>query len=740
MNNIHQFESVIGDHEIIIETGRLAGQAGGAVTIRSGESVLLVTATGASPRPGIDFFPLTVDFEARLYAAGKIPGGFFRREGRPSEAATLICRLVDRPVRPLFPKDFRNEIQIVITPLSADQETHLDILALIGASTALSISDIPFGGPIGAVRVGYIDGKLVFNPTISEMENSALNLRLAGTEDAIVMVEADAHQVPESLMIEALQKGHEAIQDVIRMQLEMQSKVAKAKVDYEPFVIDEETYTLVQEKVGNRLANALVKARSLDKSGHRDTMATLFDELVTELGLDEEGAELPYTKKEVRDIYDDLIKKEVRRTILREGIRPDGRDTSTVRPLNCEVGLLPRVHGSGLFSRGETQVLTSATLGTSRDEQIIDDLSPEESKRYMHHYNFPPYSTGEVRPMRGPKRREIGHGALAEHALLPVLPSEEDFPYTMRLVSDVMSSNGSTSMASVCGSTLSLMDAGVPIKAPVAGIAMGLVTEEGHYAILTDIQGMEDHLGDMDFKVAGTRKGITALQMDIKISGLGYDILEKALAQARDARLLILDKIEETIPEPRAELSPYAPRITIMKIDPEKIGAVIGPGGKTIRSIVDETGVKIDIEDDGTVLLASTDGPASERAQEMIRRLVEEPEVGKIYLGKVTRVESYGAFVEILPKQEGLIHISQLADYRVRAVEDIVSLGDEVMVMVVDIDPEGKIKLSRQAVLENWTLEEARDSDPKIGSRSRGRRGGDRRGSSRHSSDRRRRH
>ncbi len=740
MNNIHQFESVIGDHEIIIETGRLAGQAGGAVTIRSGESVLLVTATGASPRPGIDFFPLTVDFEARLYAAGKIPGGFFRREGRPSEAATLICRLVDRPVRPLFPKDFRNEIQIVITPLSADQETHLDILALIGASTALSISDIPFGGPIGAVRVGYIDGKLVFNPTISEMENSALNLRLAGTEDAIVMVEADAHQVPESLMIEALQKGHEAIQDVIRMQLEMQSKVAKAKVDYEPFVIDEETYTLVQEKVGNRLANALVKARSLDKSGHRDTMATLFDELVTELGLDEEGAELPYTKKEVRDIYDDLIKKEVRRTILREGIRPDGRDTSTVRPLNCEVGLLPRVHGSGLFSRGETQVLTSATLGTSRDEQIIDDLSPEESKRYMHHYNFPPYSTGEVRPMRGPKRREIGHGALAEHALLPVLPSEEDFPYTMRLVSDVMSSNGSTSMASVCGSTLSLMDAGVPIKAPVAGIAMGLVTEEGHYAILTDIQGMEDHLGDMDFKVAGTRKGITALQMDIKISGLGYDILEKALAQARDARLLILDKIEETIPEPRAELSPYAPRITIMKIDPEKIGAVIGPGGKTIRSIVDETGVKIDIEDDGTVLLASTDGPASERAQEMIRRLVEEPEVGKIYLGKVTRVESYGAFVEILPKQEGLIHISQLADYRVRAVEDIVSLGDEVMVMVVDIDPEGKIKLSRQAVLENWTLEEARDSDPKIGSRSRGRRGGDRRGSSRRSSDRRRRH
>jgi polyribonucleotide nucleotidyltransferase len=712
MNNLKQFTTAIGEHQIIIETGKLAGQAGGAVTVRCGDTVVLATATAAKePREGIDFFPLTVDYEERLYAAGKIPGGFFKREGRPSEAAILLCRLVDRPLRPLFPKGFRNDVQIILTALSSDQDNYLDILGIIGASAALAVSDIPFLGPVGAVRVGYTDGQFVLNPTATQMEHSSLDLRLAGTKEAILMVEAGANEISEALIIEAMRLGHEAFQDAIRVQEEMQAQVGKPKREFAVYTVPEETRQAIPDDLAQRIEAIL--AESMSKREQDEALFALKQSLI-------EGLQESYDEGDVGELFEETLKEVVRQGILQRGRRPDGRVLNEIRRINCEVGLLPRTHGSGVFTRGETQVLTIATLGTVSDEQVLDGLSSEDSKRYMHHYNFPPYSTGETRMLRGPGRREIGHGALAERALLPMLPPEEEFPYTIRLVSEVLSSNGSTSMASVCGSTLALMDAGVPLKAPVAGVAMGLIKGDESLAILSDIQGLEDFMGDMDFKVAGTRQGITALQMDIKTKGITGEIFAAALNQAREGRLFILDKMAETLPAPRPNLSPYAPRITLLKIDPEKIGAVIGPGGKVIRKIQEDTNVKIDIEDDGTVFIASTDEEGSRRAAEIIRNLTEEAEVGKIYTGKVVRITDFGAFVEILPGQDGLVHISQLADYKVERVEDAVRVGDEIMVMVTDIDPTGKIRLSRQAVLQGWSAEEARDRDRRPTTRERG--------------------
>lgn len=713
---VRRFAAQVAGVEVIFETGKLAGQANGAVLARTGDTMLLATATASlPPREGTDFFPLTVDYEERLYAAGRIPGSFFRREGRPSEDGILICRLTDRPLRPLFAKGTRSEVQVALTALSSDGENRLDVLAINAASAALMISGMPFGGPVGAVRVGLIDDQLVINPAASQMENSILDLRLAGTEDAIVMVEAGANEVTETKMLEALRLGHEAMQDLIRVQKEMAAQVGKPPLEFTVLEVSPEVKAAVAGQLEGRIAPVLGGTKEENDAA----VNRLRDEIVDSFADDE-----AIDPKDVKKVFNEDLKHVVRQRILDEGVRPDGRDTTTVRPIWCEVGLLPRTHGSGLFTRGETQVLTITTLGTPREEQNMDTLGPHQTKRYIHHYNFPPFSTGEVRFMRGPNRRSIGHGALAERALLPMIPAGDEFPYTLRLVSEVLSSNGSTSMGSVCGSTLSLMDAGVPIKAPVSGIAMGLISEGERYAILTDIQGLEDALGDMDFKVAGTRRGITALQMDIKIRGLSYQILEEALAQAREGRLHILDRMLETIEKPREDLSSYAPRIITIHVEPDKIGRIIGPGGKMIRAIQDETGVKIDIEDDGSVFIASADADASTRAIEMVQALIEEAEVGKIYTGKVVRTTDFGAFVEILPGTDGLVHISQLADYRVASVEDVVRVGDEIMVMVVSIGPEGKIRLSRQAVLEGWTVEQAIESDRRRpssrGSRDRG--------------------
>jgi polyribonucleotide nucleotidyltransferase len=721
------YTTMVGGKPITIETGELAGQAGGAVVMRQGDTMLLATATMSKhPREGIDFFPLSVDYEERLYAAGRIPGSFFRREGRPTESAILIDRLTDRPLRPLFPKDMRNEVQIILTALSHDQVHNIDILGVVGASAALTISNIPWEGPIAAVRVGLIDDELIINPTIPEIEDSLLDLRMAGTAEAIIMVEAGANEVSEATLIKALELGHEAMQPLIALQQQMRDEVGKPKSDYTTFSIDETLRHKVTAFIGDRLAQAVVQATPLDKASHSKLIDELRNEIVDTFA---EQAEADIALQDVRAIFNDVHKAEVRKRILEENVRPDGRGPVEIRPLSAQVRLSPRAHGSGLFQRGETQVLTIATLGTLREEQMLDGLYPEDSKRYIHHYNFPPYSTGETWFLRGPKRREIGHGALAEAALYPMIPAEEEFPYTLRLVSEALSSNGSTSMASVCGSTLALMDTGVPIKRPVGGIAMGLVTDGQRSIVLTDIQGMEDHLGDMDFKVAGTVQGITALQMDIKIKGISYELLEQALEQAHAARLKIIDTILEAIPEPRAELSPYAPRMTTLQVDPEKIGKIIGSGGKTIRAIQDECDVKIDIEDDGTVYIAAVAGPAAEKALARIEALIEEAELGEIYTGKVVRTTNFGAFVEILPGTDGMVHISQLADFKVPTVEDVVKVGDEIMVMVTNIGPDGKIRLSRQAVLEGWTLEEAQQHDqPRRGGSSGGRGGrGDRR-------------
>lgn len=747
MSEAKQFNVLVGNDLITFETGKLAGLAGGAVTVRVGDTMLLATATmSKEPRTGIDFFPLSVDYEEKLYAAGRIPGSFFRREGRAGEGAVLTSRLTDRPLRPLFPSDFRNDVQIIITSLSVDQVHQPDILAINGASAALTISDIPFGvapydGPIGAVRVGRVDGELVINPTFEMMDKSDLDLRIAGTRDAILMVECGAYEVDEAAMVKALEFGHQSLQPIIDLQAQMAAEIGKPKrTDYQKFILNEKLVADVRAKVGNRIENIFGAATT--KESRSDALDALVSEVVAHFTsnptpvVNKAGALLAAVDPgDLKEILHDLEKEVVRGRIVKQGARPDGRGLRDIRPLAAEVGLSPRAHGSGLFTRGETQVLSLATLGTPRDAQELDTLSPEDKKRYLHHYNFPPFSTGEVRPLRGSSRREIGHGALAERALVPVLPAEENFAYTLRVVSEVLSSNGSTSMGSVCGSTLALMDAGVPITAPVAGIAMGLVKDNGGYAILTDIQGIEDHLGDMDFKVAGTEKGITALQMDIKIKGLTAQIMSEALAQAREARLKILDLIRNTLSEPRPDLSPFAPRMTIMQINPDKIGAVIGPGGKMIRKIQDETGVQIDIEDDGRVFISATDGPSAAKAREMIAGLTESPEIGRIYTGKVVRTTDFGAFVEIMSGVDGMVHISQLADYRVNKVEDIARVGDELTVMVINVDEGGKIRLSRQAVLQGWTAEEAmeRDRKPSGGGRPGG---GDRGGGRRFGGDR----
>ncbi|MFC1915156.1 polyribonucleotide nucleotidyltransferase [Chloroflexota bacterium] len=692
MIELQSFECNVGGRNLIIEAGKLAGQANGAVTIRYGDTVVLVTATiSDEPREGVDFLPLTIDYEERLYAAGKIPGGFIRREGRPSEEAILACRLVDRPLRPLLPKGWRRDIQIVATVLSVDQENDPDILAVIGGSAALSISEVPFDGPVSAVHVGYINGELVLNPTLAQLEDSQLDLIVVSTKQAIVMIEAGVKETPEDFMSQTIKFGHEANQAIIKLQEQLQQACGKPKEEAPSQKINPELVSAVSSAVGERLTQALNQP---DKSEREQAISELKNGLVESLGE-------AFAKEDILAVFEAKAKTEVRDGILK-GQRLNGRGLTEVRPISAEVGLLPRTHGSALFSRGQTQVLTIATLGSTRQEQKLDGLGIEENKRFIHHYNFPPFSSGEVKRLGSPGRREIGHGALAGRALVPVLPKDEDFPYTIRLVSEVLSSNGSTSMASVCAGSLSLMDAGIPIKTAVAGVAMGLVTgDNSDYVILTDIEGLEDAYGDMDFKIAGTSEGITALQMDIKLKGVSLEILEKIINQSREARLFILDKMNQTISSSRPEVSHYAPRMQKIMIDPEKIGSVIGTGGKTIRSIIEETKATIDISNDGTVLIGSTDAEAARRAIEIIEGLTKEVEVGTIYTGKVTRIFDFGAMVEVLPGKEGLVHISELAGYRVASVEDVVKVGDEVTVKVINIDNMGRINLSRRAVSES---------------------------------------
>lgn len=717
-----KYETMMGEKTISFETGQLAGQAGGAITARMGDTMVFATATmSGEPRLGIDFFPLTVDYEERMYAGGRIPGSFFRREGRPSEDAILTARLTDRPLRPLFPKDMRNDVQVILYSFSVDGENPIDIAAVNAASAALMISDIPWGGPIGAVRVGLVDGQFIANPTFSEQAQSELDLRMAATKEAILMVECGAKEVSEDTVIAALDFGHQAMQSVIELQERMRAEIGKPKRAYEHFEIDQTVQTTVAEQATGSLSEIL------NQPNEKAQLDLAFNELRDSIVAQYDDQEVDKSS-DARKAFDDAVKSAVRQRILDDNVRVDGRGLTDVRPIWCKVEVSPRAHGSGLFTRGETQVLTLATLGTPREAQELDNLTPSDSKRYMHHYNFPPFSVGETRFLRGASRREIGHGVLAERALLQVIPPETEFPYTLRLVSEVLSSNGSTSMASVCASTLALMDTGVPIKAPVAGVAMGLIKgEDGRYAILTDILGLEDHLGDMDFKVAGTTEGITALQMDIKIKGITHEVMSEALEQARKGRLHILGKMMETIPVPNPELKPHTPRITILKIPVDKIGAVIGPGGKTIRSIQEETKTRIDIQEDGSIFVASTDSEGENIARERILALTEVPEIGRIYTGKVVRITDFGAFVEILPNTDGMVHISQLDSERIERVQDVVSMGDEITVMVTDISGEGKIRLSRQAVLEGWTAEEARKRDRPSKS-SRGRRNDSRKG------------
>ena len=692
-------EVEVGGKALIVESGTLAGLADGAVTIRYGDTMILATAVASqNPREGVDFFPLTVDFEEKLYAAGKIPGGFIKREGRPSEHSILSSRLTDRPLRPLFPKGFRNDVQVVINVFSADQENDTDVLGICGASAALTISTIPFNGPVAAVRVGYVNSAFVINPTESELKYSDLDLVVAGTRDAVMMVEAGAQELAEAVMLEAVRRGHEALQPIIDLQERMAAAIGKAKREIALHVLAPELKAEVGGVTREPLMQTLYKERKEERKAATDEVKAA---MLAHFAPRVEAGEV--SVKDLNDAFQSELKYVTRQRILNEGIRPDLRDLTTVRPISCDVGILPRPHGSGLFTRGETQVLTICTLGPGKDEQTIDDISSDSKKRFIHQYNFPPFSVGETRPLRGPGRREIGHGALAERSVAAVVPGEEEFPYVIRLVSEVLSSNGSTSMASVCGSTLALMDAGVPISAPVAGVAMGLITgEEGRYAVLTDIQGIEDALGDMDFKVAGTADGVTGLQMDIKVKGITFEIMEQALQQAHDARLFILDKMLEVIQEPRETLSPYAPRIVKIQINPEKIGALIGPGGKNIRRIQDECKVNIEVQDDGTVLIATADGEAADKAVAQVKAITMDVEAGQIYDGIVKRVIAIGAFVEILPGKEGLVHISQLAATRVESVEDVVKPGDHLSVKVVEIDGQGRVNLSHKATLPGF--------------------------------------
>jgi polyribonucleotide nucleotidyltransferase len=704
-SEVKQYKVEIGGKTLIFETGLMAGQAGGAVTIRLGDALMLGVATmSLEPREGINFFPLTVDYEERMYAGGRIPGSFFRREGRPTEEAILTARLTDRPLRPLFPKDMRNDVQVILYALSADGENPLDILAINAASAAMTISDIPWDGPVGAVRIGRIEGEFVVNPSFAELAESDLDLRVAGTRDAILMVEAGAKEVSEDVMVAGLGFAHQSLQVLIDLQEQMASEIGKTKREYPSYAVDE----TLETKVYNRVVDSLTQILDQDqtKAERSEAIKALKAEMVAEVPSQDEGL-----IRNIKSAFEAAYKSIIRSRILDQGLRPDGRSLQDVRDIWGMVEVSPRAHGSGLFTRGETQVLTLATVGTPRDAQSLDNLTPEDEKRYIHHYNFPPFSVGETRFLRGASRREIGHGALAERALRQMIPAEADFPYTLRLVSEVLSSNGSSSMASVCGSTLALMDTGVPIKAPVAGVAMGLIKDGDRYAILTDILGLEDHLGDMDFKVAGTDDGITALQMDIKTKGISSEIMTQALEQAKVARTHIMSKMLEVIAEPRPELKPHVPRITTVQIPVDKIGAVIGPGGKVIRSIQEETGATIDIGEDGTVFIATADGDSALAAKMRIEMLTETPEVGRIYTGKVVGMKNFGVFVQLMPGTDGMVHISQLDTQRVNQVEDVVTMGDEITVMVTEIDRNGKIRLSRRAVLEGWSAEEAVQQD-----------------------------
>ena len=713
---LSSFRREIGAETITIEAGKLAQKANGSVLVRSGDCVILVTATMSKPREGIDFFPLTIDFEERLYARGKIPGSFFRREGRPSTHGVLIARLTDRPLRPLFPKGFRNEIQVIITPLSIDQDTPIDILSLIGASAALSISDIPFVAPIGTTRMGYVDGEFVVNPTYSQLENSTLDLIVAGSRQGVIMMEAGVTEMPEDLVYEAIQRAQDANQQVIELQEEAVRSIGKSKVGFDANAYPEELDERIARELNGRLDSILQSSAVGEELAEQ--VGTLKSEVVERLGEE-------FQPGDVRNAFEVTEEEAYRKAILDDSKRPDGRGLKELRAISAEVALLPRTHGTGLFTRGETQVLGVATLGSVGDAQKLDTLSPETTKRFMFHYNFPPYSTGEARRVGSPGRREIGHGALAERALAPVLPNEEDFPYTIRLVSEIMSSNGSTSMGSVCAGTLALMDAGVPIKAPVAGISVGLVTgDDGRYVTLTDIQGMEDHIGDMDFKVAGTNEGITAIQLDIKVKSISFDVVRDALAQAKEARLFILERIKQAIEESRPELSPFAPRVIRINIPVEKIGAIIGPGGKTIRGIIEATKSTVDVMDDGTVMIGSSDGDAAKKAVGMIEALTREVKAGDIYTGKVVRLMNFGAFVEILPGKDGLVHISELSDHHIASVEDEVSVGDEITVVVKEIDSMGRINLSRRALMQGEDPSEEDGAEPAAAQRSDDDRGG----------------
>ena len=693
MQRMHSFSTDFGGRTLTIETGKIAKQANGAVLVRYGETAVVVAATGTdTPREGVDFFPLTVDFEEKMYAVGKIPGGFLRREGRPAETAILTSRLIDRPIRPMFPDGYHNDVQIVCTAVSVDPDNAPDIPAMIGASCALSISDIPFEGPIAGVRVGLIDGQFIVEPTVEQAKVSELNLAVAGTKDAILMVEAGAKEVSEEVMLDAIWFAHGEIKKLVEFQEKIQAEVGKPKMDFEVYTPLEELAKEIEAYGEPKIHDALMDPDKL----HRDKMVSEAKEEIlahfTEL--------YPDNEIDIAHVVAKLVKRVFRHIITVDKIRPDGRALDEVRPISCEVGLLARPHGCSLFTRGQTQVLNCLALAPLREAQNLETLAGDIQKRYIHHYNFPPYSVGETKPLRSPGRREIGHGALAERALLPVIPSEEEFPYTIRLVSEVLESNGSSSMASTCASTLSLMDAGVPIKAPVSGVAMGLVKEGENFTILTDIQGLEDANGDMDFKVAGTSKGITAIQMDIKVDGLTKDILQAALAQAKKGRAFILGKMLECIAEPRKQLKKYAPKITTIKVNPEKIKDIIGPGGKIIKKIVEDTGAQIDINDDGTVYIAAADSESADAAIKTIQDITAEPEVGKIYTGKVTRIMNFGAFVEFMPGREGLVHISQLAKERVEKVEDVVNVGDEIVVKLVEIDSKGRLNLSRKACLK----------------------------------------
>jgi polyribonucleotide nucleotidyltransferase len=689
---VQKLQVDLGGRPFSVETGRVARQANGSVLVQYGETVVLVTAVIADKkREGVDFLPMTVNYQEMTYAAGRIPGGFFKREGRPSDRETLISRFIDRPLRPLFPKGFRNEIQIIATVLSADQDNDPAILGMIGASSALSLSDIPFDGPIAGAKVGRIDGEYVLNPTHDELELSDIDLFVAGSENAIIMVEGSAKEVKEREILEAILFGHQSLKPVIDLQKQLREASGMIGKEFDFQKPEEALYEKVRASAQEKLMETF---QITDKTKRRERLEEILQQTLQEFGVEDEN-----TQKIVRIVLEEINRKLVRKLILGQKRRIDGRSLSEIRPISCEVGILPRTHGSALFTRGETQVLAVVTFGTSEDEQKINSLTGETYKSFMLHYNFPPFCVGEVSPLRPPSRREIGHGALAERAILPILPSNENFPYTIRIVSEVLESNGSSSMATVCGATLSLMDAGVPIKAPVAGIAMGLILEEGEAAVLSDILGDEDHFGDMDFKVAGTAQGLTAIQMDIKVRGISKEIMERVLDQAREGRLHILEKMRETIPEPRKDLSRHAPRIVTLKVKQEKIRDIIGPGGKTIRSIVDQTGVKVDVEDSGIVKLASPNYEAIEKAIYMIKMLTQEVEVGGLYTGKVKRILGFGAIVEIFPGTDGLVHISQLAESHVREVSDVVKEGDDVLVKVLDIDAQGRIRLSRKAAL-----------------------------------------